>query len=255
MTRKKTMNRRSFLKQSTAVVGAVALPYFVPASALGQTNRAAASNRIVLGFIGAGKQSRHLIRAFMNEKDTQFVSVCDVDKLKLNYAKETIEKRYADLMQKGTYKGCHTTGEFRDVLAREDLDAVIIAVPDHWHAIPVIQAARRGLDIYCEKPLSLTIREARQMVNAVRRYNRVFQTGSMQRSSGEFRFACELVRNGYIGKIQHVIVNVGGPSVECRLPGEPTPDYLDWNRWLGPAPMRPYNSELSPHISKDIFPH
>ena len=133
------------------------------------------------------------------------------------------------------------------MLARKDIDAVVIATPDHWHAIPVIEACQAGKDIYCEKPLSLTIHEAKVMVDAVRKHDRVFQTGSQQRSEyeGRFRKACEYVRSGRIGKLQVVHVGVGGPSKWCDLPGESMEPGLDWNRWLGPAPERPYNSILS----------
>ncbi len=133
-------------------------------------------------------------------------------------------------------KAAQAYGNFRELIAREDIDAVVIATPDHWHAIMVIEAAQAGKDIYCEKPLSQTIAEARAMVNAVRRYGRVFQTGSMQRSDNRFRFACELVRNGYIGEIKTVTVGVGGPPEDKPLPAEPVPDYLDWDMWVGPLP-------------------
>jgi predicted dehydrogenase len=132
---------------------------------------------------------------------------------------------------------------------------VVISTPDHWHSVTVIESCKAGKDVYCEKPLSQTIQETRAMVNAVRLYNRVFQTGSMQRSSREFRFACELVRNGYIGDIQHVTVGVGGPPEDKVLPAQPVPDYLDWDMWVGPAMWRPYNNDLAPHISFDGFPN
>jgi predicted dehydrogenase len=139
-------------------------------------------------------------------------------------------------------------------LAHKDLDAVVIASPDHWHTIEVVDACRGGLDIYCEKPLTLTIREAKLCIDAVRKHNVVFQTGSQQRSGREFRTACELVRNGRIGKLQKVLVGVGGPSKWCDLPEEEMEPGLDWDRWLGPAPMRPYNSILSPRGVHDHFP-
>jgi predicted dehydrogenase len=137
------------------------------------------------------------------------------------------------------------------VLARPDIDAVFITTPDHWHSIIAIEAARAGKDIYCEKPLALTISEARAVAQAVERYGRVFQTGSQQRSDRTFRFACELVRNGRIGRVHTVHVNVGGPPVDCDLPEEPAPPCLDWDRWLGPAPWRPYNAILAPPITDD----
>jgi len=234
----------------------MALPYFVPASALGKADTAAPSERITLGFIGSGKQSQHLIRSFLNSPGTQVLAVCDVDRLKLERGAKIVADFYA---QKSTqpHNGpfCTLYGDFRDLLARNDIDAVVISTPDHWHAIIVARAAQAGKDIYCEKPLSQTIAEARAMVNAVRRYGRVFQTGSMQRSDNRFRFACELVRNGYIGEIKTVTVGVGGPPEDKPLPAEPVPDYLDWDMWVGPAPWRPYNRDLSPHISVDVFPN
>jgi predicted dehydrogenase len=248
----KNMNRRDFLRAAAGTAAAAAFPYVVPSSVLGAE---APSNRIVLGFIACGKQSQHLMRSFLNSPGTQVVAACDVDKLKLERSsKQIVEKHYAD--KKDTfYQGCATYHDFRDLLARNDIDAVVISTPDHWHAVTVIESCKAGKDVYCEKPLSQTIREARAMVNAVRLYNRVFQTGSMQRSSQEFRFACELVRNGYIGDIQHVTVGVGGPPEDKLLPAEPVPDYLDWDMWVGPAMWRPYNNDLAPHISFDGFPN
>jgi predicted dehydrogenase len=162
-----------------------------------------------------------------------------VDKLKLERsAKNIVEKYYAD-KKDGSYKGCSRYHNFRELLARPDIDAVVISTPDHWHAVTTIEACRAGKDIYCEKPLTQTIAEAQAMVKTIRQYGRVFQTGSMQRSSREFCFACELVRNGYIGDIKHVTVNVGGPPEDKVLPPEPVPEYLDWDMWVGPAMWRP----------------
>lgn len=254
MLKKKNINRRQFLKSAAGTaVSAVYFPYVVRSSALGKAGNAAPSERITLGFIGCGKQSKHLIRSFLRP-DTQMLAACDVDKLKLQRALDMAKEYYSEKTG-GMYKGCAGYGDFRELLERNDIDAVVIATPDHWHSIMVIQAAQAGKDIYCEKPLSQTIAEARAMVNAVRRFGRVFQNGSMQRSDRRFRFACELVRNGYIGQVKHVTVSVGGPAEDKPLPPEPVPDYLDWDMWVGPALWRPYSSELSPHISVDVFPH
>jgi predicted dehydrogenase len=254
MTGKNSLCRRQFLRRAAgAAAGAVALPYFVPASVLAGAGNAP-SERITLGFIGAGKQSKHLMRSFLNSPGTHVVAACDVDKLKLARGKKIVEDYYAG-KNGGSYKGCDTYGDFRDVIARDDVDAVVISTPDHWHAITVIRSAQAGKDIYCEKPLSQTIEEARAMVTAVRRYGRVFQTGSMQRSDWHFRLGCELVQNGYIGELKHVTVGVGGPAQNPALPAQRVPDYLDWGMWLGPAQGRPYHEELSPHLSKDVFPH
>ena len=255
MIKTKEMSRRRFIKNAVgAAAASVAFPYLVPTSALGGAGNAAPSERITLGFIGTGKQSKHLMRSFLNSPGTHVVAGCDVDRLKLERGRKIVEDHYAG-KNGGSYKGCDTYGDFRELLAREDIDAVVIATPDHWHAVTVIQSAEAGKDIYCEKPLSQTIEQARAMVNAVRRYGRVFQTGSMQRSDWHFRLGCELVLNGYIGELKHVTVGIGGPPADRPLTAQPVPDYLDWNMWLGPALWRPYNSELSPHLSWDGFPH
>ena len=255
MIKRKEMSRRRFIKRAVGTAAAsVTFPHLVPSSALGGSGVAAPSERITLGFIGTGKQSKHLMRSFLNSPGTHVVAGCDVDKLKLARGKKIVEDHYAG-KNGGSYKGCDTYGDFRELLARDDIDAVVIATPDHWHAVTVIQSAEAGKDIYCEKPLSQTIEQARAMVNAVRRYGRVFQTGSMQRSDWHFRLGCELVLNGYIGELKHVTVGVGGPPGDRPLPAQPVPDYLDWDSWLGPALWRPYNSELSPHLSWDGFPN
>ena len=249
----RSIDRRGFLKAAAGTVAAVVgLPSIVPSSVFGA---AAPSERITLGFIGCGKQSQHLMRSLLGASGTHVVAACDVDQLKLERSsKGIVDKHYAD-RNDGSYKGCAAYHDFRDLVARPDIDAVVISTPDHWHAVTSIECCKAGKDIYCGKPLTQTIAEARAMVNAVRKYNRVFQTGSMQRSSREFRFACELVRNGYIGDVQHVTVGVGGPPEDKPLPPEPVPEYLDWDMWVGPAMWRPYNNELAPHISFDGFPH
>jgi predicted dehydrogenase len=188
-----------------------------------------------MGHIGVGGMGGGHLGGYAHNKRLPTVAVCDVD------------EGHRVRAQKRVGSACDAYKDYRELLDRDDIHAVVIATPDHWHALTVIYAAEAGKDIYCEKPLSLTIREARAMVNAVRRYGRVFQTGSQQRSGREFRFACELVRNGYIGKIQTVNVRVGGPSADCYLPEQPVPKGLDWNMWLGPAPWRPYNRGLHPY--------
>ena len=229
MIKRKEMSRRRFIKRAVGTAAAsVTFPHLVPSSALGGSGVAAPSERITLGFIGTGKQSKHLMRSFLNSPGTHVVAGCDVDKLKLARGKKIVEDHYAG-KNGGSYKGCDTYGDFRELLARDDIDAVVIATPDHWHAVTVIQSAEAGKDIYCEKPLSQTIEQARAMVNAVRRYGRVFQTGSMQRSDWHFRLGCELVLNGYIGELKHVTVGVGGPPGDRPLPAQPVPDgFPNW---------------------------
>lgn len=213
-----------------------------------------ANARINIGFIGMGKMNAGHLGDFLGRKNVQVVAVCDVDTTRRNDAKKRVEDRYAK-DSGGTYKGCDAYIDFRELLARKDIDAVCVATPDHWHALVGIAAAKAGKDIYGEKPLTHNVHEAWALVKAVRDNNRVFQTGSQQRSSREFRVACELVRNGIIGKVTAASVGIGGPGKPCDLPEEAMEAGLDWNLWLGPAPMRPYNSVLSPRGVHNHFPN
>lgn len=237
-------SRRSFLQSAIA---AGAAPLVLPSRVCG------ANGKVTLGVIGIGKQARGLMNGFLGKAETQTVAVCDVDTTRRNDGKKQVEEFYAK--QSGSdYKGCATFGDFRELIARKDIDAVVITTPDHWHAIIAIAAANAGKDIYCEKPLTQTIHEAWALVGAVRKSDRVFQTGSMQRSSREFRVACELVRNGVIGKVSRVTSGFGGPGKPCDLPAEPIEPGLDWDRWLGPAPLRDYNAILAPRGVHNHFP-
>ncbi|MGD1104544.1 MAG: Gfo/Idh/MocA family oxidoreductase [Terriglobia bacterium] len=243
----KQVSRRDFIRVASAI--GIVTPIFIPSHVWGA--KTPPSDRLTMGFIGVGKQNRYLLNKFL-AKDTQVVAVCDVDTTRREAAKQLVEDAYAQKAVAG-YQGCTAYDDFRELLARKDIDAVCIASPDHWHAIHVVMAAKAKKDIYCEKPLSLTIPEARAMVKAVRKHKRVLQTGSMQRSSPEFYKACMLVRNGRIGKIKWVIVDVGTSSKWCDLPEEAMEPGLNWDMWLGPAPMRAYNSILSPRgIPKDF---
>ena len=228
MQRALRVSRRRFLK---SVGAAAAAPYVLTSSALGDAKKAAASDRLTVGHIGIGSMGGGHLGAMVGDPRTQVLAVCDVRK----------DVRDKSLAKAGGPKKCKAYNHFEDVLAHDDIDAVVIATPDHWHATIAVAAAKAGKDIYCEKPLSLTIREARAMVDAARRYGRVFQTGSQQRSGGRERLGCELVRNGRIGKVKEVYVNVGGPSSEKYFDPEPVPEGFDWNRWLGPAPWKPYH--------------
>jgi predicted dehydrogenase len=255
--KKEQLTRRKFLKNALGfAAGAIILPAIIPSSAWSRSNLP--GNRITLGFIGVGKQGYYLLRGFLNTPGTQVLAVCDVDQLKLNRAKETTERFYAQNNSDGTYAGCAAYRDYREVLARQDIDAVVIGTPDHWHALQAIQAASVGKDVFCEKPLSLTIAEGRKMADEARRCNIIFQTGSMQRSDSRFRFACELVQNGYIGEVKKVRVSIRTGFIShpiiCDLAAEKVPAELDWDSWLGPAPKRPYNAILSPPISFDGFP-
>lgn len=249
----KGTSRRDFMK--AAAVAGIAGPAIIPSAALGNDERAPASERITLGFIGMGIMNRGHLGYFLGQGDVQVLAVCEVDQTRREHAQKMVNDRYGEQRQSGTYRGCDAYVDFRELLAREDIDAVVIATPDHWHAIPVLEACKAGKDIYCEKPLTLTIHEAQKMIEAVRKYDRVFQTGSQQRSSEEFWRACSLVRSGRIGKVHTVNVNVGGPSHWCDLPEEPMEPGLAWDFWLGPAPERPYNSVLSPRGVHNHFPN
>lgn len=250
--KKMPVSRRQFLCTSGATV--LTAPFLLPSRIWAAEGGTQPNSRITLGFIGTGKQGRHLLNSFLPHPNTQVVAVCDVDTTRRNHHKKLVEDFYAT-KQNTEFKGCTGYNDFREVVARKDIDAVVIAVPDHWHALTAIAALDSGKDVYCEKPLSLTIYEARAMVQATRRNRRVFQTGSMQRSDNAFLKGCELVRNGRIGEVKEIYVNVGGPSKWCDLPEEAMEPGLDWDTWLGPAPLRPYNSVLSPRGVHDFFPN
>ena len=251
MTTSHRTSRRSFLATTSTAV--IAVPFILPSRIWAAETKP--NSRLNLGFIGMGKQAGGLMGGFLGKKETQTVAVCDVDTTRRNHAKKAAEDYYAKQKDGGSYKGCDAYTDFRELLARKDIDAVVIATPDHWHAFIAIAAAQAGKDIYCEKPLCQSIHEARAMVKAVRKNKRVFQTGSMQRSSREFRVACELVRNGRIGKIERIDVMIGGPGIPCDLPVEAAEPGLDWDMWLGPAPQRGYHSELSPRGVHKHFPN
>jgi predicted dehydrogenase len=243
------LTRRTFLQRSLAAAsGAWAAPYLLTSGALAAAGRPGANDRIGLGFIGIGNMGGGHLGGLVGSGDFQILAISDVKAAVAQAGKAMVEQRYASDPARGSFRGEKYTGvalynDFRELLARDDIDAVVIASPDHWHATMAVLAMRAGKDVYCEKPLCLTIREGRQMVDAARRYSRVFQTGSQQRSEGNFRFACELVRNGYIGEVKEVHVGVGGPSSDKQFPPEPVPEGVDWDRWLGPSPWHPYNSE------------
>lgn len=247
---KRTLNRRNFLQTAA---GSVAVPFLLPSSVWSAS--VGPNDRIVVGSIGMGTQNRGLTGSLLGRKECQVVAVCDVDTTRREAARQTVEAKYAKLAEQGDYVGCKGYSDFRGLLARRDIDAVVIATPDHWHALISIAAAKAGKDIYCEKPLCQSIKEARAMVTAVRKHRRIFQTGSMQRSMTEFRRTCELVRNGRLGRINRIEVAVGGPGRWCDLPTEADEAGLDWNMWLGPAPLRPYNSALSPRGVHQHFPN
>lgn len=244
------LNRRQFLGSAAAMV---ATPWVLSAQEAARVR--GANNRIGIAFLGTGKQTGHLMNSLIRRPTVQVVAVCDVDTSRREHFQQAARKHYADQSDAGAYRGVDAVRDFRELLERSDVDAVVIATPDHWHAAMATAAARAGKDIYCEKPLCQSIAEADAMVAAVRSHNVVFQTGSQQRSSREFRLACELVRNRVLGKLTGVEVAVGGPAVPCDLPEEEMEPGLDWDLWLGPALKRPYNSVLSPRGVHNHFPN
>ncbi|MBO0950524.1 Gfo/Idh/MocA family protein [Fibrella forsythiae] len=250
-------SRRLFLENSAkAVAGFMIVPRFVLGGKRPDgTKYLAPSDVISLGFIGTGKQAKGLGTSFLSTNEARIVAISEVYKAKAEAFLDRVKTHYEKNTQLGTYSDIPVYNDFRQLLARKDVDAVVIAAPDHWHAAMAVRAAQAGKDIYCEKLLSLTVKEGRAMVDATRKHNRVFQTGSMQRSWPEFRQTAELVRNGYIGQIKQIKVNVGPPPVAYNLPAEIVPEGLDWDKWLGPNVPVVFNSELAPPLSKDVFPN
>ncbi len=223
-----TVTRREFLKSSVVTAAAFAVPMIVPSSVFGAN---APSNRITIGSIGLGSQGMGNMKGFKGKTGSQVVAVCDVDAVRREKARQI-----AELDENSSYN------DFRDLLARDDIDAVVVGTPDHWHVPVSIAAVKAGKDVHCEKPLTLTIGGGRALADAVKRYGRVLQTGSQQRSSSEFRNACELVRNGRIGKLHTIKVGIPGNNRKCppTWEAEPVPEGFDYDMWLGPAPWEPY---------------
>jgi predicted dehydrogenase len=214
-------------------VGAIGFPYIISSSALGADGAVAPSERIVMGCIGVGSQGTGNMRGFLSKKDAQVVAVCDVDKGHRDSAKRTVDRQYRN-------SDCQTYADFRELIARADIDALSLAVPDHWHSIPVVMAAQAGKDMYGEKPLARTIHEAKVMRDTVNRYGRIWQTGSWQRSVDNFRHGAELVYNGRIGKVTRVEVGLPTGGGGENRPVRAVPEGLDWDFWLGAAPWRAY---------------
>ncbi len=240
----KHLARRQFVRQMSAgVVGALAFPTIIPSSVLGKNGAVAPSERIVMGCIGWGQIAPGDLGECIRHSDVQFVAVCEVDSERRAKAHKTVEDYYAGKSASGNSTGCAAYHDFREMLARPDIDAVIVAVPDHWHALIVVAAARAGKDIYCEKPLSLTIEQGKRMRDAVQRYGRVLQTGSQSRSKRNTRHAGELVQNGRIGQLKGVKVGLPKSPYFPKQPVMEVPKGFDYDFWLGPAPWAPYTEK------------
>jgi len=230
------VSRRGFVKKAAAGLGASLLwPHLTTTRVVAGPGKPTPSGEIRMGHIGVGGMGGGHLGGYCQNDRYPSVAICEVDANRGAGAAKRCKRKvdvYAD---------------FRKLTDREDIDAVIVATPDHWHALTTIYALQSGKDVYCEKPLSLTVVQGRKMVEAARRYGRVFQVGSQQRSGGEFRKAVELVRSGRIGRVHTVYVGVWGPSHECYSRPEPCPPHLDWNMWLGPAPWRAYSGGIHPY--------
>ncbi|HIJ53970.1 MAG TPA: Gfo/Idh/MocA family oxidoreductase [Planctomycetes bacterium] len=238
MNGRAVITRRRFIKETAGIAaGAIAFPHFVASSALGKAGSVSASNRITLGFIGVGSHGIGMnLKTFLGNADAQAVAVCDVDSNHHDKARDIVNQKYGN-------NDCATYKDFRDVIARDDIDAVVISTPDHWHALMSVMAAKTGKDVLCEKP-TLTVQEGRVLSDTIKRYGRIFQTASGIRASSVYHRMCELVRNGRIGKVHTIrVVLPGGPHRPGITTPMPMPKALDYDMWLGPAPWTPYTKD------------
>lgn len=257
-----TVSRRRFLTVGARAAGAaLAAPLFVPASALGKSGFKPPSERINMGFIGVGGQGRgHLLGGawtyitggYVARDDVQVLAVCDAFRSRREDARQRVNEYYAGRFGTGSYRGCQAYLDFRELLARDDIDAVLIATPIHWHGVMAVLAAQAGKDIYCEKPTAITIRESQAIRAAVLRYGRIYQAGTQQRSEygSKFRRACEIVRSGRLGRLQEVYAFRPGGTYAWNALGAPkaVPDDLAWDLFLGPAPWQPFAGVAHAHM-------
>jgi len=243
----RAINRRTFLQSAGAATTAVlAAPLVVPARVLGADGGVAPSNRINMGFIGTGRQVFFAnLPWHLWSKETQVVAVCDVDSWRMEQAKAKVEEAYAANKPSGTYKGCATRRDFREVLACKDVDAVMISTPDHWHACIAIEAAKAGKDIALEKPISLSVTEGRAIADAVKKHGRIFRTDTEVRAEERFLKLCQVVRNGRIGQVKRVLAGVPKDPLPLEEYPEPmpVPPELNYELWQGPASLRPYTEQ------------
>lgn len=235
------LTRRAMLKRAALASSAFAVPLVIPATVLGKDGGVAPSNRVTIGSIGVGMMGRGHFRIFAEYPDVQLLALADVDPWRRDDSAQTLERIYSERQPQGAFRGFQAYNDFRELLDRDDIDAVIIATGERWHPEISVRAAEAGKDIYCEKPISLTIHQARTMADTVRRRQRVFQTGLQQRNSAEYRKAFEMVHAGLIGDVKLAYVAASRVSPYLNLPAEPLPDGLDWEMWLGPCPWHPYN--------------
>ena len=234
--------RRGFLKQALAATGAaIAAPTIIPSSALGLDGAVAPSERVIVGGIGIGNRGGYDLGCFLEQKDVQFVAVCDVREVRRLAVKKRVDEQYGN-------QSCLMIRDFRELLDRPDIDAVLIATGPNWHATMSMQAAKAGKDMYCEKPCTKNIEQSLILRDTMRRTGRVFQVGTQRRNLPHFAFACELARTGKLGKLQRIYAHPRGMLALTSgwFPAEPEPakNVVDWDMWLGPAAWRPYNAKL-----------
>ncbi len=235
------LTRREILKRTAALAGSLAAPLTLRSTALGLDGSTAPSNRITVGAIGVGCMGGGHFHIMANYPDVQLLALSDVDSWRRDHSTKVLQEVYGARQPSGQFNGFKAYDDFRELLDRDDIDAVSIVTGERWHPAITVRAAKAGKDIYCEKPISLTIRQARTMVETVRRHNVVFQTGLQQRNSAEFLKAFEMIHAGRIGKVKLAYVSASSVSDYLNLPAEPLPKGIDWDMWLGPCPWYPYN--------------
>lgn len=276
----KPLCRREFLKSASVSACALAIPSIIASSARGADGAVPPSERVNVGLIGKGAMGSGHLQRLVGDPAFQLLAVCDVDAVRRDAGRARVDEHYAAARASGQYKGCSAYNDYRELLARADIDAVVIVTPDHWHSLQAIDAARAGKDIYLEKPISMTVQEGRRVVETVRRYGRVFQTGTQYRSIPTIREVCRFVRSGGLGKVKSVftLLNplanfIGAPRykpyaevlnvdrcgrsyvpMDFALPAEPVPEGLDWDLWVGPAPWRPFCHAYHTNPSPGVVP-
>ncbi len=246
------VSRRRFLASAAAWT---AVPTFVPAAVLGREGQVAANDRITLAVFGVGNRGSSSLRAMEPLPDHQVVAIADCRRDRGQLAQQRVEKHYAQRVGRESYRGCRLYNDFREVLERSDMDAVWGCVPDHWHGVIFSRVIEAGLDLYGEKPVTRWIAEGVHVRDAVRRHGCVFQTGTQQRSQRTFRHACELARNGYLGKVQRIEVAApGGRSYPVQPPSDPPPGF-DYDMWTGPAPYFPFDTNRCEWLAMYMISH
>ena len=233
------LSRRKFLSRTALAASAVGIPWFIPARALGRDGAVAPSEKIVLAGIGLGPRGQYDLSVMLPEEDVQFVAICDVQRSRREQVKQQVDAYYGN-------RDCRLYSDLFELLARPDIDAVLIATGDHWHALASLLAAKAGKDVYCEKPCGMTMNQVQLLAEGIHRYGRVFQAGTQRRSISNFQHAIHLAHSGKLGRLHTLHASVYVPSIGYDwLPEEPEPpkDQCDWDRWVGPSPWRPYNQK------------